>query len=107
MQEQIQKDTKTPWLWYTGLALTALSVLILTTIYPIGYWLPVSVTEKATVIANVEAGCVVDSSFGYPITVSPCSARSGDVIEFSYNVPAIHQSGYFQKIQEKVDLVTP
>ena len=107
MQNQIQKEAKTPWLWYTALALTVLSVLILTTIYPIGYWYPVSVTEKAAVIVNTETGCVVDSSFGYPITVSPCDAKSGEIIEFSYNVPSIYQSGYFQKVQEKVALVTP
>ena len=89
------------------MALAALSVLILTTIYPIGYWFPVGVTEKAAVIANTESGCVVDSSLGYPITVSPCDVKPGEIIEFSYNMPAIYQSGYFQRVQEKVALVTP
>jgi hypothetical protein len=54
-----------------------------------------------------ENGCVVEGSYGYPITVSDCSAQPGETIQVSYNMPAIVQSQYMQRVQEKVALVQP
>jgi hypothetical protein len=106
MQNQIQ-EKKAPWKMFTVLGLAGLSVLILTTIVPIAHWVPITVTESAVVVGITENGCVVEGSYGYPVTVSDCSAQPGETIQVSYNMPAIVQSQYMQRVQEKVALVQP
>jgi hypothetical protein len=106
MQTQVQKLV-TPRVLFTALGVVVFSVLVLTTIVPIAHWVPVSVTETATVIAVTENGCVVDGSNGYPITVADCRASPGESIEFSYLRPAITDSQYMQRVHARADYVTP
>lgn len=106
MQAQVQK-LMTPRVLFTALGVAVFSVLVLTTIVPVAHWIPVSVTETASVIAVTERGCVVDGSNGYPIMVADCKASPGDVIQFSYMRPAITDSQYMQRVHARVDYVTP
>ncbi len=106
MQTQVQKLV-TPRVLFTALGVAVFSVLVLTTIVPIAHWVPVSVTETATVIAVTERGCVVDGSNGYPITVAGCKASPGESIQFSYMRPAIDDSQYMQRVHARADYVTP
>ncbi len=106
MQTQIQNKLSSR-VWFTALGIAVFSVLVMTTIIPIAYWLPVNVTEKATVIAVTEKGCVVEGSYGYPVTVADCSAKPGETIEVSYNMPAIVNSQYMQRVQARSSYVMP
>jgi formate hydrogenlyase subunit 3/multisubunit Na+/H+ antiporter MnhD subunit len=106
MQNQIQ-EKKAPWVLYTIIGLAGFSVLALTTIVPLGHWLPITVTESATVVGVTENGCVVEGSYGYPIVVSDCNAKPGETIQVSYNMPAIVQSQYMQRVQERAALIQP
>ncbi len=106
MQKQIQQKAA-PWVLYTVLGLTGFSVLALTTIVPIAHWVPISVTESATVVAVTEQGCVVEGSYGYPVIVSNCNAQPGDTIQATYNMPAIVQSEYMKRVQQKASFVQP
>ena len=103
---QIQK-AMTPRFLFTSLGVAVFSVLVLTTIVPIMHWLPVSATETARVIAKTDGGCVVDTSYGYPITVSGCSASPGDIITFTYTKPATADSAYMQRIHARADYIVP
>jgi hypothetical protein len=105
MQKQVQKVA--PWMWFTALGLTVFTVLALTTIVPLGHWMPISVTENAKVIEVTEKGCVVEGSYGYPIIVGNCNAQSGETIQVTYNMPAIVQSEYIKRVQAKASLVQP
>jgi len=106
MQTRVLKLV-TPRVLFTALGVAVFSVLILTTIAPIAHWLPVSVTETATVIAVTEKGCVVDGSNGYPILVADCKSSPGESIKFSYMRPAITDSQYMQRVHARADYVTP
>jgi len=105
MQKQIPKIT--PWALFVGLGLAVFSVLVLTTIVPIAHWIPMSVTETAKVIAVTEKGCVVESSYGYPVIVSGCAAKPGEEIVVSYNVPAIFESQYMKRVESRASYVVP
>ncbi len=106
MQKLMQKIAA-PWVWFTALGLTVFTVLALTTIVPLGHWMPISVTEQATVIGVTDKGCVVEGSYGYPVIVSNCDAQPGETIQATYNVPAIVQSEYIKRVQAKAALVQP
>lgn len=106
MQKQLQQKIA-PWIWFTALGLTGFSVLALTTIVPIMHWVPISVTESATVVAVTEQGCVVEGSYGYPVVASGCEAQVGETISVTYNMPAIVQSEYMKRVQERASLVQP
>ena len=106
MQTQIQNKVS-PQVWFTVLGVAVFSVLVLTTIVPVGYWMPVTVTETATVIAVTEKGCVVEGSYGYPVTVAGCSAKPGETIKVSYNMPALVNSQYMQRVQARASYVVP
>ena len=103
---QVQK-IMTPRFVFTSLGVAVFAALVLTTIVPIMHWIPVSVTETSTVIAITEKGCVVDSSYGYPITIAGCGALPGEEITFKYMRPAIVDSQYMQRVHAKADYVIP
>ncbi len=106
MQNQIQQKVAL-WIWYTALGLTAFTVLALTTIVPIWYWLPISISESATVVDVTKQGCVVEGSYGYPVIVSNCNAKPGETIQVSYNMPAIVHSEYMDRVQQRASYVQP
>ncbi|MBI5697644.1 MAG: hypothetical protein HZC29_03950 [Thaumarchaeota archaeon] len=102
MQTQFQTKIA-PWVLFVALGVTVFSVLALTTIAPVSYWMPISVTESAKVIGVTEDGCVVDVSYGYPITTK-CDAVPGDVIQVTYNVPGVMQSNTSKEFKQECHL---
>ena len=105
--ETQNQEKKMPWKWYFLVTLAALAVLMMVTLVPITHWFPVQITEQGTVVAIVERGCVIDTpSVSLPV-IQKCDAQPGDVVEVTYFVPAKVTSGYFEKTQQRADLVQP
>ena len=104
MQQTTYK--KTPQLKFLAIASVATSVILVFTIAP---WniLPTLVTENVTVIAVTDYGCVAESSMGHSVVVSNCGASVGDVVSATFYVPAMDQNGYYDRIQDKLEMVNP
>ena len=83
----------------------AISVTLVFTITP---WniVPTLVTE-VVVIAVTENGCVGESILGHSVVVTSCNSSVGEVISATFYVPAMEQNGYYDRIQEKLDLINP
>jgi len=84
----------------------ATAVILVITITP---WniVPTAITENITVITVTESGCVGESSLGHSVVVENCQAKMGDTISATSYVPAMEQNGYYEKIQQKLEKVTP
>ena len=104
MQQTTYK--KTPQLKFLAIAAVATSVILVFTITP---WniLPTLVTENVTVIAVTDYGCVAESSMGHSVVVSDCEASVGDSVSATFYVPAMDQNGYYDRIQDKLEMVNP
>ena len=104
MQQTIQK--KAPALKFIAILAVATSVILVFTITP---WniMPTQVTEDVTVIAVTDYGCVAESILGTSVVVSNCEANVGDTISATFNVPALQQNGYYDRIEDKLELVNP
>ena len=104
MQQTTYK--KTPQLKFLAILVAAISVILVFTITP---WniLPTLVTEDVTVIAITDYGCVAESSMGHSVVVSDCKAGVGDVVSATFYVPAMEKNGYYDKIQDKLQMVNP
>ncbi len=104
MQQTIHK--KTPQLKFLAIAAVATSAILIFTITP---WniLPTRVTENVVVIAVTDYGCVAESSIGHSVVVSDCKASVGDLISATFYVPAMDQNGYYDRIQDKLQMVNP
>ena len=104
MQQTTYK--KTPQLKFLAITAVATSVILVFTITP---WniLPTLVTENVTVIAVTDYGCVAESSMGNSVVVSDCDAGVGDLVSATFYVPAMDQNGYYDRIQDKLEMVNP
>ena len=104
MQQTVQK--KTPQSKFIVMVAIATAVILVFTVTP---WniLPTSVTEQVQVIATTDYGCVAESVLGHSVVVENCQAIVGDVISATFYVPAMEQNGYYDKIHEKLEKVTP
>ena len=104
MQQTIQQ--KPPVLKFLAIISIATAVILVITITP---WniVPTAITENVTVIAVTESGCVGESSLGHSVVVANCQAKVGDTIPAPSYVPAMEQNGYYEKIQQKLEKVTP
>ena len=104
MQQTTYK--KTPQLKFLAIVAAATSVILVFTITP---WniLPTLVTEDVTVIAVTDYGCVAESSMGHSVVVSDCDAGVGDLVSATFYVPAMEQNGYYDRIQDKLEMVNP
>jgi hypothetical protein len=104
MQQTITK--KSPQLKFMIILAAAVSVTLVFTITP---WniVPTLVTEDVIVLAVTEYGCVGESILGHSVVVSSCNASVGDVISATFYIPAMEQNGYYDRIQEKLELVNP
>ena len=65
------------------------------------------VTEDVTVIANVEYGCVGESQYGVSVVVPECSAQVDDIVSTTFHVPAMKLNGYYDRIQDRVEIIIP
>ena len=106
MSVQPTKQQKTPALKFLAIISIATAVILVLTITP---WniIPTSITEDVKVIATTELGCVGESVLGHSVVVENCSAKVGDTISATFYVPALEQNGYYDKIHEKLEKVTP
>lgn len=106
MQQTTQKEKKTPVLKLVLTLAAATSVILVLTLAPWNF-LPTLVTEDVTVIAVTDYGCVAESILGHSVVVSDCSANVGDVISATFYVPAGELNGYYDRIQDKLEMVNP
>ena len=106
MSIQPTKQQKPPALKFLAIISIATAVILVLTITP---WniIPTSITEDVKVIATTELGCVAESVLGHSVVVENCSAKVGDTISATFYVPALEQNGYYDKIHEKLEKVTP
>jgi hypothetical protein len=106
MQQTTQKEKKTPVLKLVLTLAAATSVILVLTLSP---WnlVPTLVTEDVTVIAVTDYGCVAESILGHSVVVSDCNANVGDVISATFYVPAGELNGYYDRIQDKLEMVNP
>lgn len=106
MYKQKQKEKKTPRLAMWSLIAAGTVVVLIFTLTPWNF-IPVEVTEEVTVLAVTEHGCVGESQYGMSVVVPECSAQVGDIVSASFYVPAMEVNGYYDKLQERVDIVQP
>ena len=106
MQQTTQKEKKPPRLAFVALMVAATSVILVLTVTP---WnlAPTLVTEDVTVIAITDYGCVAESALGHSVVVSNCDANVGDVTSATFYVPAMEQNGYYDRIEDKLEMVNP
>ena len=103
-QNQIQK--KPPRLAIVSLMAIATAVILVFTLTPWNF-VPVQVTEEITVLGITEHGCVGESQYGTVVVVPQCSAKVGDVVSATFNVPAMEMNSYYERLQDRVDVVQP
>lgn len=106
MQESIQKEKKAPVIPVIALMAAGLAVMLVLLLTP---WnlVPTQITENVTVLAVTEYGCVGESELGVSVVVPECSANVGDTVTATFNVPAMEQNGYYDKVQERLTYVEP
>ena len=106
MQQTTQKEKNAPRLTFVALMVAATSVILVLTVTP---WnlSPTLVTEDVTVIAMTDYGCVAESVLGQSVVVSDCNANVGDVISATFYVPALEINGYYDRIEDKLEMVNP
>lgn len=102
--KQIQK--KPPRLAIVSLMAAATAVILVFTITPWNF-VPVQVTEDITVIGITEDGCAGESQYGTIVVVPQCSAQVGDVVSAIFYVPAMEMNSYYDRLQDRVDVVQP
>ena len=103
-QKQIQK--KPPRLAIISLMAVATAVILVFTLTPWDF-VPVQVTEEITVLGITEHGCVGESQYGTVVVVPQCNAQVGDVVSATFYVPSMELNSYYDKLQDRVDMVQP
>ena len=107
MQKILNIQENSRWKVYVGVMLVASVVLLLTTIVPVWNWIPTQITEEGTVLTMTENGCVIAvPTMNYPI-IQECNAQPGDLISVTYYVPGKMINDYYDRMQDKVELVQP
>ena len=106
MYKQKEKEKKTPRLAMWSLIAAGTAVVLIFTLTPWNF-IPVQVTEEVSVLAVTEHGCVGESQYGMSVVVPECSAQVGDTVSASFYVPSMKLNGYYDKLQERVDVVQP
>ena len=106
MKQETQLEKKSPVLPVIGLMAGGLAVVLILLLTP---WnlIPTQVTEDITVLAVTEHGCVGESLSGYSVVVEGCAADVGDIVSATFNVPAMAQNGYYDRIETKLAMVQP
>ncbi len=55
----------------------------------------------------MEFGCVGESQYGVSVVVPECSAQVGDIVSATFYVPSMKLNGYYDRIQDRVEMVVP
>ena len=105
MQTQRQ-DKKPPRLTIWNMISAGTDVILILLHAPWNF-IPVQITENVTVIANMKYGCIGESQYGFSVVVPECSAQAGDIVSATFNVPAMKLNGYYDRIQDRVEMVQP
>ena len=105
MLEQKQSK-KPPRLAIIALMAAGLAVVLVFTLTPWNF-VPTQVTEDVIVLAVTEHGCVGESQYGVSVVVPQCSAQVGDIVSATFYVPSMELNGYYDRLQDRVDVVTP
>ncbi|MDX1442112.1 MAG: hypothetical protein R3237_06610 [Nitrosopumilaceae archaeon] len=103
-QKQIQKNP--PRLAIMSIMAIATAVILVFTVTPWNF-VPIQVTEDITVLGITEHGCVGESQYGTIVVVPNCSAQVGQVVSATFYVPAMEINSYYEKLQNRVDMVQP
>jgi len=106
MYEQKQKEKKPPRLVIWSLIAAGTAVILIFTLTPWNF-IPTQVTEDVTVLAITEHGCVGESQYGVSVVVPQCSAQIGDIVSASFYVPSMELNGYYDRLQDRVEMVQP
>lgn len=101
---QVQK--KAPAFKFVMILVAATSVILVLIISPWNVF-PTLIIEDVTVIAVTNYGCVAESVMGISVVVQDCDAKPGDVISATFYIPAMEQNGYYDRVQEKLEMVNP
>ena len=101
-----QKEKRSPRLAIWGMVSAGTAVVLILLLTPWNF-IPVQVTEDVTVIANMEYGCVGESQYGISVVVPECSAQVGNTVSATFYVPAMKLNGYYDRLQERVEMVQP
>lgn len=101
-----QKEKKSPRLEIWGMVSAGTAVILVLLVTPWNF-IPVQVTEDVIVIANMEYGCVGESQYGVSVVVPECDARVGDIVSATFYVPSMKLNGYYDKLQDRVEMVQP
>jgi len=80
--------------------IAGIAVAIVFTVTPWNF-IPTQVTEDVIVIANTEDGCVGESQYGISVVVPECSAKVGDIVSATFNVPSGKLNGYWQELERR------
>ncbi len=88
------------------LLVVGLAVIITFTVTP---WniMPTQVTENVTVLAVTEHGCVGESRYGVSVVVPECGAQVGDIVTATFYVPSMEINGYYDRLNDRVEMVQP
>jgi hypothetical protein len=103
-QKQIQKNP--PRIAIISLMAVATAVILVFTLTPWNF-VPIQVTEQVTVLGITEHGCVGESQYGTVVIVPQCNAQVGDVVSATFFVPSMEMNSYYEKLQNRVDMVQP
>ena len=89
-----------------ALLIAGLAVVIAFTVTP---WniIPTQVTENVTVLAVTEYGCVGESRYGVSVVVPECDAQVGDMVSDTFYVPSMEINGYYDRLNDRVEMVQP
>ena len=80
--------------------IAGIAVAIVFTVTPWNY-IPTEVTEDVTVIAITEHGCVGESQYGLSVVVPECSAKVGETVSATFNVPSGIVNGYWAELEQR------
>jgi len=55
----------------------------------------------------MEYGCVGESQYGVSVVVPECSAQVSDIVSATFYVPSMKLNGYYDKLQDRVEMIKP
>ena len=100
MYKQKQKESRLSRRMLLSAMIAGITVVIVFTVTPWNF-IPTQVIEDVTVIANTEYGCIGESQYGISVVVPECSAKVGDTVSATFNVPSGKLNGYWQELESR------
>ena len=101
-----KEPKKTPRLAFIAMMAAGTAVVLVFTLTPWNF-IPTQITEDVTVLGITEHGCVGESQYGVSVVVPNCNAQVGDVVSATFHVSSMEFSGYYDKLQDRVEAVQP